>query len=206
MREALRLVKPGEFEDTIALVALYRPGPMGYISTYAARKLAASPVSYADPRLRADHRRDVRDLHLPGAVHGDRRKQLGGFSRPRPRRCARRSGRRSTRSWRPSRTSSPRAARRTRSPRRSASSCGRTWSPRRITPSTKPTLPATRSSPTAAWLKANHPREYMAALISSVMNTKDRVPFYVNACREMGIDVLPPTSTPPSRTSPSSAA
>ena len=43
-----------------------------------------------------------------------------------------------------------------------------------------------------AWLKANHPREYMAALISSVMNTKDRVPFYVNACREMGIEVLPP--------------
>src|SRR5438045_9797255 len=43
-----------------------------------------------------------------------------------------------------------------------------------------------------AWLKSNHPREYMAALISSVMNTKDRVPFYVNACREMGIDVLPP--------------
>jgi DNA polymerase-3 subunit alpha len=32
----------------------------------------------------------------------------------------------------------------------------------------------------------------MAALISSVMNTKDRVPFYVNACREMGIEVLPP--------------
>jgi DNA polymerase-3 subunit alpha len=32
----------------------------------------------------------------------------------------------------------------------------------------------------------------MAALISSVMNTKDRVPFYVAACREMGIEVLPP--------------
>jgi DNA polymerase-3 subunit alpha len=43
-----------------------------------------------------------------------------------------------------------------------------------------------------AWLKAHHPHEYMAALISSVMNTKDRVPFYVNACREMGIEVLPP--------------
>ena len=43
-----------------------------------------------------------------------------------------------------------------------------------------------------AWLKANHPPEYMAALISSVMNTKDRVPFYVNACHEMGIEVLPP--------------
>jgi DNA polymerase-3 subunit alpha len=32
----------------------------------------------------------------------------------------------------------------------------------------------------------------MAALISSVMSTKDRVPFYVNACHEMGIEVLPP--------------
>ena len=43
-----------------------------------------------------------------------------------------------------------------------------------------------------AWLRAHHPCEYMAALISSVMNTKDRVPFYVNACHELGIDVLPP--------------
>src|SRR2546423_6740009 len=43
-----------------------------------------------------------------------------------------------------------------------------------------------------AWLKANYQCEYMAALISSVMNTKDRVPYYVNACDEMGIEVLPP--------------
>ena len=41
MREALRLVKPTEFEDLIALVALYRPGLMSYIPTYAARKQAA---------------------------------------------------------------------------------------------------------------------------------------------------------------------
>jgi len=32
----------------------------------------------------------------------------------------------------------------------------------------------------------------MAALISSVMNTKDKVPYYVNACHELGIEVLPP--------------
>src|SRR5436305_11893045 len=43
-----------------------------------------------------------------------------------------------------------------------------------------------------AWLRSHHPHEYMAALISSVMNTKDRVPIYVNACHEMGIEVLPP--------------
>src|SRR5207342_1964154 len=36
MREALRQVRPTEFEDLIALVALYRPGPMQYIPVYAA--------------------------------------------------------------------------------------------------------------------------------------------------------------------------
>jgi DNA polymerase-3 subunit alpha len=43
-----------------------------------------------------------------------------------------------------------------------------------------------------AYLKAHYPAEYMAALISSVMNTKDKVPFYVAACEELGIEVLPP--------------
>ena len=43
-----------------------------------------------------------------------------------------------------------------------------------------------------AWLRANYPAEYMAALISTVMSTKDKVPFFVNRCAEMGIEVLPP--------------
>jgi DNA polymerase-3 subunit alpha len=43
-----------------------------------------------------------------------------------------------------------------------------------------------------AWLKANHCAEYMAALISSVMDTKDKVPFFAAKCEEMGIGVLPP--------------
>src|SRR5437667_6224482 len=51
MREALRQVKPTEFEDLIALVALYRPGPMGYIPIYARRKNGQEQVSYIDPRL-----------------------------------------------------------------------------------------------------------------------------------------------------------
>jgi hypothetical protein len=43
-----------------------------------------------------------------------------------------------------------------------------------------------------AWLKANYPAEYMAALISSVMDTKDKVPFFVNQAEGMGIAILPP--------------
>ena len=43
-----------------------------------------------------------------------------------------------------------------------------------------------------AWLRANYPAEYMAALISSVMSTKDKVPFFAARCEEMGIEILPP--------------
>ena len=53
MRDALRSVKPTEFEDLIALVALYRPGPMQYIPTYAARKNGREAVTYIDRRLEA---------------------------------------------------------------------------------------------------------------------------------------------------------
>ena len=51
MREALRGVKPTHFEDLIALVALYRPGPMQNIPRFAARKNGREEVTYADPRL-----------------------------------------------------------------------------------------------------------------------------------------------------------
>ena len=51
MRDALRQVKPTEFEDLIALVALYRPGPMANIPVFARRKNGLEPVSYPDPRL-----------------------------------------------------------------------------------------------------------------------------------------------------------
>jgi DNA polymerase-3 subunit alpha len=43
-----------------------------------------------------------------------------------------------------------------------------------------------------AWLKANHPVEYMAALLTSVKNNKDRLPMYLATCRGMGITVLQP--------------
>src|SRR5204862_878460 len=52
MREALRQVKPTEFEDLVALVALYRPGPMAYIPVYARRKNGQEAVTFIDERLK----------------------------------------------------------------------------------------------------------------------------------------------------------
>jgi len=43
-----------------------------------------------------------------------------------------------------------------------------------------------------AYLKANYPAEYMAALLTSVGDDKDRMAIYLSECRKMGIKVLPP--------------
>ena len=43
-----------------------------------------------------------------------------------------------------------------------------------------------------AFLKANYPTEYMAALLTSVRDDKDKSALYLNECRRMGIKVLPP--------------
>ncbi|MDD2432370.1 MAG: DNA polymerase III subunit alpha [Clostridia bacterium] len=43
-----------------------------------------------------------------------------------------------------------------------------------------------------AYLKAHYPVEFMAALLTSVIETKDRVPFYIEECRQRGIEILVP--------------
>ena len=53
MRDALRKVRPTEFEDLVALVALYRPGAMRHIDTYARNKRQPDGATYIDERLRS---------------------------------------------------------------------------------------------------------------------------------------------------------
>jgi DNA polymerase-3 subunit alpha len=192
MRDALRQVKPTEFEDLIALVALYRPGPMGYIPTYAARKAGREPVSFPDPRLEA-----ITGLTYAICIYQEQymriAKELAGFTPAEAETLRKAIGKKihslmaslkdkflegcaengvapavAQQLWKDMESSQDYSF------NKAHAACY--------------ALIAYRT----AWLKANHPREYMAALISSVMNTKDRVPFYVNACREMGIDVEPP--------------
>ncbi len=53
MRRALLDMRPDRFEDIIALVALYRPGPMANIPTYCARKHKVETPDYIHPKLEA---------------------------------------------------------------------------------------------------------------------------------------------------------
>jgi DNA polymerase-3 subunit alpha len=51
MRRYVRELKPDRVEDVMAMVALFRPGPMDYIPTYIRRKHGEEPVTYAHPTL-----------------------------------------------------------------------------------------------------------------------------------------------------------
>ena len=192
MREALRLVRPTEFEDMIALVALYRPGPMAYIPVYAKRKNRQEQVTFLDDRLRP-----ITEPTLGLCIYQEQymeiAKQLAGFS--------------------PAEADDLRKAIGKKIHKLMASlkdkfleGCATNG----VTPAVANQLwkdmeqaqdYSFNKSHAAcygliayrtAYLKANWPAEYMAALISSVMNTKDRVPFYVAACDEQGIEVEPP--------------
>ena len=192
MREALREVRPTEFADLIALVALYRPGPMAFISTYARNKRDPSRVTFEDPRLAS-----ITGPTYGVAVYQEQlmaiSRQIAGFA--------------------PSRADDLRKAVGKKDKVLMASlkdefigGCVESGTDPKVAQSLWSLCEAAgdysfNKSHAAcyallayrtAYLKANHPAEYMASLLSSVMDTKDRVPFYVACCTDMGLSVLPP--------------
>jgi DNA polymerase III subunit alpha len=192
MREALRQVRPTEFEDLIALVALYRPGPMQYIPMYANRKHGKEPVTYLDPRLKPILA-NTWGISIYQESSMEIAKQIAGFS--------------------PGEADDLRKAIAKKNHALMASlknkfieGCVKHNATEQVARQLWDDLEKAQDysfnkshaacyaliAYQTAYLRAHHPCEYMAALISSVMNTKDRVPFYVNACHELGIEVLPP--------------
>ena len=193
MREALRQVKPTVFEDLIALVALYRPGPMGYIPGYAKRKNGQEQVSYIDPRLKA----------ITGKTYGiciyqeqyiEIAKRIAGFT-PAEADDLRKAIGKKIHALMASLKEKflEGCAKTSTSTQQSRTSSGRTW--RRLAgllvqQVARGLLRAHRVSHGVA--AREPPARVHGGAHLLVMNTEDRVPFYVNACHELGIEVLPP--------------
>ena len=93
-------MRPDRFEDLIALVALYRPGPMANIPTYCARKHGREAVDYLHPRLEPILRADLRHHHLSGAGACRSPATSPATRWPRPTCCAAPWARRSRPRWR----------------------------------------------------------------------------------------------------------
>jgi DNA polymerase III subunit alpha len=192
MREALKKVQPTEFEDLVALNALYRPGAMDQIPTYARGKRNPETVQYIDDRLRPITQA-TKGVILYQEQSMQIAKTIAGFSGPKAddlRKAIGKKNREAMAKLKPEFFEGCRASGTAPdviealwavneksadySFNRSHAACYALISYR------------------TAWLKANYPAEYMAALISSVMDTKDKVPFFVNQAESMGIEILPP--------------
>ncbi len=192
MREAMRSVKPTVFDDLIAIGALYRPGPMQYIPVYARRKNGLEQVSYIDERLK-EITSSTYGICIYQEQYMEIAKKIAGFSPAEADDLRKAIGKK---------IHSLMASLKEKFLQGCASNGVATSVASQLWADMEQAQDYSFNKSHAAcyalisyrtaWLRANHPREYMAALISSVMNTKDRVPYYVNACDELGIEVLPP--------------
>src|SRR5262249_10082891 len=192
MREALKKVRPDEFNDLVALNALYRPGAMDQIPLYAKGKHDPQAISYPDERLRP-----ILEPSKGVILYQEQAMQiateLAGFSGAKAddlRKAIGKKDRAAMAALKPEFVEGCRAS------GTSESVIEWLWT----TNERSAHYSFNRSHPACyrlishrtAWLKANHTAEYMAALISSVMSTKDKVPFFVARCEEMSIEILPP--------------
>jgi DNA polymerase III subunit alpha len=192
MREALKKVRPDEFNDLVALNALYRPGALDQIPVYAKGKHSPEAISYRDERLRAilESSKGV-ILYQEQAMQIA--KELAGFSGAKAddlRKAIGKKNRQAMAALKPEFVKGCRAS------GTSPETIEFLWQTNEKSAdySFNKSHAACYAliSYRTAWLKANYPAEYMAALISSVMSTKDKVPFFVARCEEMGIGILPP--------------
>jgi DNA polymerase-3 subunit alpha len=192
MREALRKVRPTEFEDLVALNALYRPGAMRHIDTYARNKRNPEAIGYIDERLRP-----ITEATYSVILYQEQSmqiaKSIAGFSGAEADDLRKAIGKKNRDAMAALKTRFFEGAAATGTDRRvieelwAVNEAAADYSFNRSHAACYGLI-----SYRTAWLKANYPAEYMAALISSVMSTKDKVPFFVSCCEDMGIEVLPP--------------
>ena len=198
MRSLLRQMRPDNFEDVSAVIALYRPGPMGMNShvNYALRKNGLQEIEPIHPEL-------VEPLEdVVGVTHGlivyqeqvqRAAQKLAGYSLGQADLLRRAMGKKKKevldKEFVPFQ-----AGMRERG--YSDAAIQAVWDV--LVPFAGYAFNKAHSaaygvvSYWTAFLKANYPTEYMAGLLTSVRDDKDKSALYLGECRHMGITVLPP--------------
>lgn len=198
MRGLLRLMKPDNFEDISAVLALYRPGPMGADShtNYALRKNGQQAITPIHPEL-AEPLREILDTTYGLIIYQEQvmsiAQKVAGFTLGQADILRRAMGKKKKEELDKQYEGFAGGMRE------------RGFSDAAITALWDILLPfsdyAFNKAHSAAYglisywtayLKAHYPAEYMAALLTSVGDAKDKLAVYLNECRRMGIRVLPP--------------
>jgi DNA polymerase-3 subunit alpha len=198
MRGLLRLMRPDNFEDISAVLALYRPGPMGADShtNYALRKNGQQEISPIHPELE-EPLSDILDTTYGLIIYQEQvmaiAQRVAGYSLGEADILRRAMGKKK------------KAELDRQYEHFSAGMKERGYSDEAVTTLWNILLPfsdyAFNKAHSAAYgvvsywtayLKAHYPAEYMAALLTSVGDSRDKLAMYLNECRRMGIRVLPP--------------
>jgi len=198
MRALLRQMRPDNFEDISAVIALYRPGPMGMNShtNYALRKNGLQKVEPIHPEL-AEPLEEIVGLTHGLIVYQEQvqraAQKLAGYTLGQADLLRRAMGKKKKeildKEFVPFE-----AGMRERG--YSDAAIKAVWDT--LVPFAGYAFNKAHSaaygvvSYWTAFLKANYPTEYMAALLTSVRDDKDKSALYLAECRRMGITVLPP--------------
>jgi DNA polymerase III subunit alpha len=197
-RTLLRLLKPDNFEDISALGALYRPGPMGVNShtNYALRKNGLQEITPIHPELE-EPLREVLEPTFGLVVYQEQVQKaaqvLAGYTLGQADLLRRAMGKKKKeildKEFGPFRDGC-------RAHGYSDKAIKAVWDV--LVPFAGYAFNKAHSaayglvSYWTAYLKANYPAEYMAAVLTSVGDDKDKSALYLSECRRMGVKVLPP--------------
>ena len=198
MRALLRSMQPDNFEDISAVLALYRPGPMGANAhnDYADRKNGRKPVVPIHPEL-AEPLADILGDTYGLIVYQEQvmaiAQKLAGYSLGNADLLRRAMGKKKKeileKEFVPFRDGMVANG-------YSLDAINKLWEI--LVPFSDYAFNKAHTagyglvSYWTAYLKANYPAEYMAGLLTSVKDDKDKSAIYLNECRRMGIKVLPP--------------
>ncbi|MDX6430914.1 MAG: polymerase subunit alpha [Streptosporangiaceae bacterium] len=198
MRGLLRLMRPDNFEDISAVLALYRPGPMGANShtNYALRKNKQQEITPIHPELE-EPLREILDTTHGLIVYQEQvmaiAQKVAGYSLGGADLLRRAMGKKKKSELDKQFEFFEKGMQ---DSGFSAASIKALWDI--LLPFSDYAFNKAHTagyglvSYWTGYLKANYPAEYMAALLTSVKDDKDKSALYLNECRRMGITVLPP--------------
>lgn len=193
MKRYLKDLKPTELEDLIAMVSLYRPGPMELIPQYIARKHGRDAIKYLHPSLEPIFKNTygvmVYQEQLIEAV-----KTLAGFSIAEADVLRKAVGKKIKKLLDEQEDKFKAGAKKTGIPENIINEFWTLVEPfnRYAFNRSHAACYATIAYQTA-YLKANYPTEFMAAFMNSETGDVERIAFLIEECKDMGIEVLPPS-------------
>ncbi|MEW6723454.1 MAG: DNA polymerase III subunit alpha [Bacillota bacterium] len=195
MTDLLKRIKPDRFTDISAVVALFRPGPLqsGQAEQYVRRKNGQEKVEFWHPLLEP-YLRDTYGVLVYQEQVMQVGRALAGFSLGQADLMRRAISKKKPEIMEAQRESFLEGARRTSGlePAEANRIFDQLCHYSGYTFNISHTAPYALLAYQTAYLKAHYPVEYMAALLTSIMGSSDRVAEYTEGCRRQGIAILPP--------------